>query len=206
VDRLGVVLSSQHLLLTMANLFWRLHPGATIAVPVAATREIENLAAQTKGKVVRVKNDHLAMMRAAASEAVDFVCGTRGGFIQPSWQRGTDAMANLVCLLEFLALSNTDLTQLIQECQPGAMVEARIACPWNLKGMLMRRILDYTSSAPRQLVDGVRLVSDEAAVWMAPGRRTAHFLLQIESASPERSRSLAEEWVSRLTTWRDTVE
>jgi mannose-1-phosphate guanylyltransferase/phosphomannomutase len=189
----------------MASLFWRLHPGATIAVPVAATREVENLAAQTKGKVVRVKNDHLAMMRAAASDTVDFVCGTRGGFILPSWQRGTDAMASLVCLLEFLALSNTDLTHLIQEHQPGAMVETRIACPWNLKGMLMRRILDHTEGVPRQLVDGVRLISDEATVWMAPGRRTAHFLLQIESVSPERSRSLAEEWGSRLTTWRDAV-
>jgi len=206
VDRLGVVLSSQQLLLTMAGLFWRLNPGATIAVPVAATRQVENLAARAGGRVVRVKNDHLAMMRAAASESVDFVCGTRGGFILPAWQRGTDAMASLVCLLEFLARSETDMTQLTQESQPGAMVEARIACPWNLKGKLMRRILDHTDNMPRQLVDGVRLVSDDETVWMAPGRRTAHFLLLVETVSPERSESLAAEWTNRLTEWRDAVD
>jgi mannose-1-phosphate guanylyltransferase/phosphomannomutase len=206
VDRSGVVLSSQQLLLTMAELFWRLHPGTTIAVPVAATRQVENLAARAGGKVVRVKNDHLAMMRAAASESADFVCGTRGGFILPPWQRGTDAMASLVCLLEFLALTDTDLSQLIQDCQPGAMVEARIACPWSLKGHLMRRVLDFTDGVPRQLVDGVRLVSDDATVWMAPGRRTAHFLLLIESFSLERSKSLAEEWTNRLTEWRDASD
>ena len=115
-------------------------------------------------------------------------------------------MASLVCLLEFLALSNTDLTQLTQESQPGAMVEARIACPWNLKGTLMRRILDYTDNMPRQLVDGVRLVSDDETVWMAPGRRTAHFLLLVETVSPERSESLAAEWTNRLTEWRDAVD
>ncbi len=206
VNHLGAVLSPQQLLLTMAGLYWRLHPGATIAVPVAATREIENLAARSKGKVIRVKNDHLAMMRAAASESVDFVAGTRGGFILPSWQRGTDAMASLIFLLELLALTDTDLSQLVEEIQPGAMVEAKIACPWNLKGMLMRRIMDYTLSTPRQLVDGVRLVYEDATVWMAPGRRTAHFLLLVETSTPERSESVADEWTKRLAEWRDAAE
>lgn len=206
VDRSGTVLSSQQLLLVMAGLFWRIHPGATIAVPVAATRQVDNLAARVGGKVARVKNDHLAMMRAATSESVDFVCGTRGGFILPPWQRGTDAMASLFCLLEFLAVSGTDLAQLIKESQPGAMVEARISCPWNLKGKLMRRVLDYTNDQSRQLVDGVRLISEEASVWMAPGRRTAHFLLLVESGTLERSQALVEEWTSRLSEWRDALE
>ncbi len=204
VDRNGSVLSSQHLLLVMAVLFWKTHQGGTIACPVTATAQMEKLAVNAGGKVIRVRNDHLAMMRAAASGSVDFVAGTRGGFILPPWQRGADAMITLAHLLESLAASEDDLTNIAATVRPGAFLEKRISCPWNQKGKLMRCLLDSTPETQRQLVDGVRLTSDIGAVWMAPDRRTAHFIIQAEAANRENAEALTAEWSARLVVWRDS--
>lgn len=204
VDRKGEVLSSQQLLLVMASLYWKLHPGTTIAAPVVATSRLETLAGPCGGKVIRVKNDHLAMMRAAAAENVGFVGGTRGGFILPPWQRGADAMASTVLLLEWLALTGLSLTDVTGEMQPGVIRQATVACPWNLKGRLMRRLMEETSHSQRDLVDGVRLhYEDGDWAWMAPDRRTAHFSLLVEARHGWRAESILHEWTERLTHWRD---
>lgn len=206
VDHLGSPISSQQLLVTMASLFWQLHPGTTIAVPVTATSHIERLAAEHNGTVVRVKNDHLSLMQAAATGTNDFVAGTRGGFILPPRQRGADAIVNVIRLCEWLARTESDFTDLASACQTGAIVQASVSCPWNLKGLLMRRIMEHTGEDRRQLVDGVRLELDDGWIWMAPHRRTAHFELMAESDQPWRAGALVEEWRERIGEWANLAE
>jgi mannose-1-phosphate guanylyltransferase/phosphomannomutase len=206
IDRHGTVLSAQQLLLVMAALFWRAHPGAPIAAPVVATARLEELAKKSKSKVIRVKNDHLSMMRVAASREAQFVCGTRGGFILPPWQRGADAMVSITHLLGWLATTGLSLTDLAAECQTGVIRSASVACPWNVKGRLMRRIMSETSDYPRDLVDGVRVHFDHDWVWVAPDRRTAHFSVLVEAAHGWRADSLLSEWVHNLGEWRDKEE
>ncbi|GAB4320153.1 MAG: mannose-1-phosphate guanyltransferase [Candidatus Zixiibacteriota bacterium] len=206
VDRHGVPISSQQLLVIMASLFWKLHPGKTIAVPVTATGRIDRLAAEHHGSVVRVKNDHLSLMRAAAAGTNDFVGGTRGGFILPPRQRGADAIINVIRLFEWLARTDSDFSDLASACQTGAIVHASVSCPWNLKGLLMRRIMEHTSRECRQLIDGVRLELDDGWIWMAPHRRTAHFELMAESDQPWRSGALVDEWRERIAGWAREAE
>lgn len=206
VDRHGTVLSTQQLLLLMASLFWQSHPGATVAAPVIATSRLESIAEKTGARVIRVKNDHLSMMRAAASGEAKFVCGTRGGFILPPWQRGADAMASLAHLLGWLSATGLTLTDLATECQTGAIRSASVACPWNLKGRLMRRVMSETSEFTRDLVDGVRVHFDHDWVWVAPDRRTAHFSLLVEATHGWRADSLLSEWAHKLSEWRDSEE
>jgi len=206
VDRQGTVLPSQQLLLVMARLFWGKHPGTTIAAPVIATARLETLAAQAKGTVVRTKNDHQSMMRAAARNDIDYVCGTQGGFILPPAQRGADAVTTTIRLLEWLAHAENDLTSIAAESQTGAMASADVPCPWNVKGRLMRRLADETANMPRQLIDGVRIDLDDGWIWIAPDRRTAHFNLLAESDQPWRSESVISEWSERIQGWANESE
>ena len=201
VDRHGVTINPHQLLLVMARLFWQRQSGASIAVPVTATARVEQLAAELKGRVTRVKNDHLSMMQAAASGTHDFVCGTRGGFILPPRQRGADAIATVIRLIEWLAIIDQDLTEVAANCKTGAMLASSVSCPWNLKGHLMRLLMEETATMNRQLIDGIRILLDDGWIWMAPHRRTAHFDLVAESDQPWRAETLIEEWRGRLTQW-----
>ncbi len=201
VDRQGTVLPPQQLLLVMARLFWREHPGTTIAAPVIATARLEGLASAANGAIERIKNDHQSMMRAAARDDIEFVCGTQGGFILPSGQRGADAVATTIRLLEWLAHAENDLTSIAAESQTGVMAKADVPCPWNLKGRLMRRLTDETAHMRRQLIDGVRIDFDDGWIWIAPDRRTAHFNLLAESEQPWRAESMINDWRERLQGW-----
>jgi len=201
VDRQGTVLPSQQLLLVMARLFWGRHPGTTIAAPVIATAKLEKLAAEAQGTVIRTKNDHQSMMRAAALNDIDYVCGTQGGFILPPSQRGADAVATTIRLLEWLSHAEKDLTSIAAESHTGAMASADVPCPWNLKGRIMRRLADETAQMPRQLIDGVRLNLSEGWIWIAPDRRTAHFNLLAESEQPWRAEAMITEWRDKIQNW-----
>jgi len=206
VDRSGTILSGQHLLLLVAALFWRLHPGATISVPVVASAAIDELAARCQGAVERVKSDHLAMMVAAASGKVDLVAGTRGGFITPGWQRGADAAAALVQVLEMSATAGIALEELAREYRPGVFAEAAVPCPWNRKGNLMRRLMEETVRHERLLIDGVRVHLDRGWLWVAPDRRSAHFRLLAEGRTAAEAQAMTAEWGSLMASWLDDIE
>lgn len=206
VDQRGEVITGQHLLLLVAALLWRSKPGAQVAVPVVATAAIDELAVRHHGTVQRVKSDHLAMMAAAAHGDVVLVAGTRGGFIFPGWQRGADAAAALVQILTLTAATGADLMDLALGCPPGGFAEASIPCAWDHKGALMRRLTEQTTGLERMLIDGIRVRLSEGWLWAAPDRRSAHFRLQAEAATPAASQSLAREWCERLRAWLNDIE
>lgn len=206
VTRDGSVLNSQHLLLVVTELAWRLKPSATIAVPVTATGIVEELAKRNGGKVQRVRSDHLSMMQAAATGEVVLVAGTKGGFIFPGWQRGADAAAALAHILELLAKSRSEIGEVATKTAPGQITELAVPCPWRIKGALMRRILEETAQTPREMIDGVRLDLDDAWLWIAPDRRNALFRLQIETKSAERSARILADWTAKFELWRDEIE
>ena len=206
VTREGVIVSPQQLLLAVAELTWRVHPKATIAVPITATSRVEALAEQHGGRVVRVKSDHLSMMQAAATGTAVLVAGTRGGFIFPGWQRGADAACALANLLELMARSGSDLADIVAKNQPGEFAEVAVPCQWRHKGALMRKILEETSEIPREMIDGVRLQTEGAWLWIAPDRRNAHFRIQIEADTRELANSTLAEWVANIAAWRSHLE
>lgn len=206
VSRSGQILESQHLLLVISELAWRLSPGSAIAAPITATGGIEELAKRHGGRVERVKSDHLSMMQAAASGHVVLVAGTRGGFIFPGWQRGADAAAALANLLELLARSDSEIDVIAALAQPGEIAEAAVPCQWRHKGALMRRILEETVDLPRQMVDGVRVNVDDAWLWIAPDRRNAMFRLQVEAKNRDHAGEVLSQWGGHIAAWRSELE
>lgn len=206
VTRDGRIIGAQQLLLAVAELAWRVHPNAAIAVPVTATSRVEDMANLHGGSVDRVKSDHLSMMLAAATGKVVLVAGTRGGFIFPGWQRGADAAAALANVLELLARSDAEIGLLTDTIKPGEFMEAAVPCQWRHKGALMRRILEETADLPRQMVDGVRISLEKAWLWIAPDRRNALFRIQVEADTQAHASDLLAEWGAHVAAWRGELE
>lgn len=206
VDETGHVLSAPELLLVMTDLMARTHRLSRMAAPVVATMALDRLAKEAGFELVRVRNDHLAMMEAAEEPGIDFVAGTRGGFIFPEFQRGADAAYAAVRLLEMLAKTDSRISKLVGHITPGHMQTVEIPCAWNRKGRVMRRLIDYTSDKKRDTVDGVRVVFDDQWVIVAPHRRQASFSLKAEGPTPEKTAKLLEEYRRLVIRWRDVPD
>ncbi|MCP4706193.1 MAG: hypothetical protein GY865_16460, partial [candidate division Zixibacteria bacterium] len=185
VDENGKLIDNQLLLMIMTDLFLRIHPAHRIAVPVAATMGIEEIASKYGVEVLRVRNSHLAMMEAFQRGGIDYVGGTRGGFIFPTFQLGTDAVLAAIYMLEMLAKQKVSLAELRGEFENYLRAEISVPCPWAKKGQVMRKLISFTDNKNRQLIDGVRVIENGGSVLIAPDNLAAAFNISAESESKE---------------------
>jgi mannose-1-phosphate guanylyltransferase/phosphomannomutase len=193
VDENGYYIDSQLLLLLVTDLFLRTHPAHRIAVPVAASMGVEEIASRYSVEVIRVRNSHLAMMEAHHRGDVDFVGGTLGGFIFPGFQMGSDAILAAVTILGMMAKEKVRLGELRGKYENYIRKTIKVPCPWSQKGTVMRQLITDTTSRERQLIDGVRVIENGGWVLVAPDNLTAAFTILAESES----RDYTEELVNR---------
>lgn len=183
IDENGFEIDPQTLLLLVTDLYLRTHSSKRIAVPVDASMGVERLAEQFGVEVIRVRNDHLAMMDAHIRGGADFVGGTRGGFIFPGFQIGADGMYAIARILEMMAKTGVKLGDLRRSFDNYIRKTISVPCPWGKKGQVMRSLITSTESKSRQLIDGVRIFEDGGWVLVAPDRQTASFGILAEAES-----------------------
>lgn len=194
VDELGKPVDPQLLLLIVTDLYLQVHHPKKIAVPVLASMGVEEIAKEYGVEVVRVSNDHRAMMDAHTRGGIDFVGGTKGGFIFPGFQMGADAMLGAVKILEMLAKTRTRFGQLRQRHEAFVRQSISVPCPWSKKGTVMRRLIVTSNSKKRQLIDGVRIFESDGWVLIAPDRAKASFNIIAESRSREETSKLLAQY------------
>ena len=180
----GEELDSQMLLLMMTELYLQTHSARRIAVPVSASMGVDKIAEDYSVEVIRVRNDHLAMMDAHIRGGADFVGGTLGGFIFPEFQIGADAMYATIRLLEMLAKTKLKLSDLYRRFDNYIRKTVSVPCPWGKKGQVMRTLITSTENKNRQLIDGVRVLENDGWVLVAPDRLTASFGILAEAEDP----------------------
>ncbi len=185
VDDQGKPIDSQLLLLLVTDLFLSTRRVPKIAVPVEASMGVEEIAKECGVEVERVANSHLAMMEVRRRGDVDFVGGTRGGFIFPGFQMAADAMLTAVKVLEMMAVTKSRLSALRTRFETLDRQSVSVPCPWAKKGTVMRKLITDSENKRRQLIDGVRILEDSGWVLVAPDRLTAAFNIFVETRSRE---------------------
>ncbi|MFH1372809.1 MAG: sugar phosphate nucleotidyltransferase [bacterium] len=194
VDELGKPIDSQLLLLVVTDLYLRTHAVKKIAVPVGASMGVEEIAQQHGVSVKRVVNDHLAMMEVRREGDVDFVGGTRGGFIFPGFQMGADAMLAAVRMLEMMAQTQSSPATIRARFEHLQRRMISVPCPWAKKGTVMRKLISGSEDKRRQLIDGVRIFENDGWVLVVPDRLTAAFNIIAESGSGEETTRLIDQY------------
>jgi mannose-1-phosphate guanylyltransferase/phosphomannomutase len=194
IDENGKPIDSHLLLLLVTDLYLQVHQPKRIAVPVDASMGIDELASRHGVEVVRVANDHRAMMEALNKGKVDFVGGTRGGFIFKGFQMGADAILGGVKILELLAKAKTRFGLLRTSHERYVRQNLSVPCPWAKKGTVMRRLITGSDDKKRELIDGVRIFENGGWVLVAPDRLHASFNISAESHSREATEKLIDKY------------
>lgn len=203
VDEKGKPISHDLLLLIVTSLFLSSYPAKKIAVPVVASMGVERIASEYGVKVLRVRNDHLAMMDAISSLGVDFVGGTKGGFIFPGFQLGADAMFDVVKILELMAKNSKKLGEVRHEVDNYFLLKKNVPCPWSKKGEVMRKLMKFTEERKRELIDGVRVLDQDSWVLLAPDRQKASFFILAESERKSIAQKQLQEYAEKVSEWQE---
>ncbi|MBI4535016.1 MAG: nucleotidyltransferase, partial [Ignavibacteriae bacterium] len=208
VNENGEPIDSDRLLTIVAELFLRTHAGATaIAVPITSPGDIDQVAASHNVKLFKVRNSHLAMMETASAKAVQFVGGTKGGFIFADFFFATDAMYSLAKILEMMASTGKLLGEVDASLPHLFMARRNVNCSWEHKGKVMRNIMRDSESLRRDLVDGVRIYFDGEksgmSVLLIPDKERPLFHINAEAPSQKDTDELANLYERKVIKWRD---
>jgi mannose-1-phosphate guanylyltransferase/phosphomannomutase len=202
VDDKGEILAGDLALALVVLLTMQTHERGTIAVPVTASRAIEQLTAAHGFTLLHTRASPRALMEQAGQRGMVFVGEERGGFIFPGFQAAFDGMLATVKLLEMMARSDARLHALARSVPASHLVRDQVPCPNELKGTVMRRLLELTRDQTVELVDGVRIRLGDDWVAAIPDPDRALFHVIAEAATRPRAQELAERYKNLIESWK----
>ena len=209
IDERGVWYSHNRLLTILTKLFLETHKNEEpykIAISILAGNEIEEIAKDYNVEVIRIKNNHAAMMESTLDKKVRFVGGSYGGFIFCDFLFAADAMFTIGKILEMLAKSNLRISELDSKLPIRFKKSITVPVPWEKKGTIMRKAMEYSENSKRILVEGVKIFrDDDASVLLYPEKESANFVVLSDSDSMEVAESLAKSYVGLITQWKEEI-
>jgi mannose-1-phosphate guanylyltransferase/phosphomannomutase len=204
IDERGKWLSPWRLLSIVTKLFLETNkhrPRYKIAVSIVASSEIEIIAKDYNVEVIRIKNSHAAMMEATSDNEVLFVGGIYGGFIFRDFLFASDGMFTIGKILEMLSITGYRISKLDSELPRRYNRNLKIDCPWEAKGLVMRKAMEHSQEKKRELVEGVKIYLDEESVLLIPEKETAHFSIVSESDNEFNADFLADKYSGIVQKW-----
>jgi len=167
--------------------------GGTVVVPITAPGAIEKVANGLNGRVVRSQANPRSMMEKAIEARV--MMGEAG---VPQFQPMLDGLFALAVLLEQLAQGSMPLSSMVSAMPRSFMTRRLVDCPWQSKGRVMRHLIEETDNEEVQLVDGIKVYTDQGWTLILPDSEDPVFHVYSEAASQEIAEEIAGIYVSRI--------
>ena len=176
ISREGIVVKDDLFEAFISLIIFKRSPGTTFYVPITSSDVIERLASRYRCVVKRTKNCLQAVMDEILSER-----SSSAGSDQ--LVLNFDAIAGLVKIIEYMCASGITLNQLLLEIPKIYIDKKSIYCPWELKGTVMRRIINDNKDKKAELLDGIKLYLEDGWVLIIPDADTPAFKIISEGSS-----------------------
>jgi mannose-1-phosphate guanylyltransferase/phosphomannomutase len=174
---------------------------------VSSSWLVNEVAAEDGAEVVWSKLGTSSLMDLATSTGAHFAANAEGGFAFPSFLPAFDAVATLVHLMTLLAYRDTGLSAILEGLPKVSVVHQRVRTPFELKGTVMRGVLERARGDEVVLIDGVKTIDASGWTLFVPDPEDAITHVYAESdevgGSFERARRGANEVLDILDESRD---
>jgi phosphomannomutase len=201
VDEHGESVSAELGLLLVVRLLALAGRSGRIAVPITATRHIDDLVQGSSLDIVRTQHSLADLTRAATEDDVVLAAAPTGGFVFPEVVSGYDAVTALCKILELLAGQERPVSELVAELPRPTLVHHALPCPWSRKGLVMRLLNEHLAPRRLDLSDGVKAYDERGWVQVVPDEDEPLVQLYAEGETDELTAELAEE----ITVFVDAV-
>jgi mannose-1-phosphate guanylyltransferase / phosphomannomutase len=157
IDDAGTVLDGTTTLLAMLELLSDHPAGQRVVLPVSVTDHAFEAVRRAGHEAVPTQLGAHALMDGASSPGVGFAADEHGGFIVPSFQPSFDAAAAFALVLELLASTGRRLSEVVRALPEAHIAHESVPTPWELKGQVMRGLMEQAKDREVELVDGVKI-------------------------------------------------
>lgn len=200
VDEEGAKVTEDDLLLAFLDLVLAAgNHGVRVAVPFSATSGVEEVCQRHGATAIRCRADPASLMETAGTDPeLAFAGDVDGGFIFPRFLPAFDAMLALGKLLELLSAAGKKLSEVRQGLPSYHRASLHVPCPWEQKGMVMRRLHEETAGLPVSQLDGLKIQSDQGWVLVRPDVSAPLFHVRAESREQKAAEALAQKYAARI--------
>ncbi len=193
VDETGAVLEHDAAFAVLAQLALSSKPGMVLG-PASTSLAFSMIAERLGSRFVPTKITPGAVLRGAQhAEAVLASDGT-GGYCWPDFAVSFDAIFTIARVLELLAKSGGSigaLRSLIPQVAHRMTVEF---CPWEVKGRVMRTMMERHLKDRVDLTDGVKVFVDDGWVLVAPDADRPEYYVIASTLDAGHAQSLVDEY------------
>jgi mannose-1-phosphate guanylyltransferase / phosphomannomutase len=168
VDEQGHEVPVEQTLLLFLKLIGVHDRAEKVAVPITVTGRVEELAASGGFAVVRTPAAPAELTRIASENGIGFAGAVGGAYVFPEFLPAYDAVASLCELLELLAPLERPLSELVAELPASAVVHRQLACPWGMKGLVMRVLTERLKDRDLDLTDGIKVLDERGWAEILP--------------------------------------
>lgn len=164
----------------------------TLVVPVTASSVMEYIAEQCGAKFVRAKTSQKNILESYIKNENKL---SRREVVF-SYLMSLDAISMCVYGLNLMASWNLPLSSLASQIPKYFNRRKDITCPWNMKGKVMRSIIEESNSNSLDLIEGVRLTFESGWVLILPDTEEPLCRLFVEAKDIEKAEELTENFVN----------
>lgn len=186
----GDIINNDKLLTVWAYIMFNQQTAQAIGIPVTAPSVIEKMAEQMGGKVIRTKVHPRSVMEVS-----------RESYFQPLF----DGMYVFLKILEYLQQTDMDMSSLLKLVPGSYLCKKDIECPWTEKGMVMRRLIEDAKNTQVELLDGIKVFSEEGWILILPDCEEPVFKLVSEGTTQEAAEQLANSYIKKIEQYKTAI-
>jgi mannose-1-phosphate guanylyltransferase/phosphomannomutase len=206
IDDRGRELSGNTLFASLCWLIAKTHENPAIAMSITAPSRIEEELIKQGVQVIRTKVDTRSIMSTSSDVGATFAGDDRGGFIFPDFHPGFDAPYTFAKMITMLQMLNLPLSEVVTELPQFQMAYEQVRCPWESKGVVMRRISEERQGNSRiELLDGIKIFNEDGWVLVLPDAVEPLFHVYAESDKVKDSQSLVADYVNKIEGFQSSV-
>lgn len=197
-DEKGQIYQGDKALDVVTSLVLMNKPKSTIAVSVNSSSAILKIAKKYGSKVLMTKTTFRDMMETSSKPNVVFVGERLGGFIFPEFQSSFDAMFATCKIIELITSAGVPLSKIAQEVPQSQVFRKEISCLPELKGKVLRTLVENLKEENIDLTDGVKVNFGDSWVLVLPHPMRPVIHIYAEAESEKQAKKLLMEYTEMI--------
>ncbi|HEY3194344.1 MAG TPA: sugar phosphate nucleotidyltransferase [Candidatus Dormibacteraeota bacterium] len=195
IDETGEVLDHDAAFAVLTQLALASRPGMVLG-PASASLAFSMIADEMHSRFVPTKITPGAVLRAAQHAETVLASDGGGGYCWPDFAVSFDGIFTTVRILELLAHAPASIAALKKRIPPVAHRAAVEFCPWDVKGRVMRTMMEKHLRDRVDLTDGVKVFIQGGWVLVVPDADKPEYHIIASTLDPALSDRLVEEYAA----------
>lgn len=166
----------------------------TLVVPVTASSTMEQIAEMCGCKFIRTKTSQKCIVDTYLKNENSV---TRRELVM-SYLMTLDTISVSMLTLNLMAASNLPLSSILTQIPRYHIAKKEVKCPWNMKGKVMRNLIEENDSKSVDLIEGVKLNFDDGWALVLPDAEEPLCRVYAESKNSEQLKRLTDNLLNRI--------